>query len=42
MEERLQTAMEFYKDYKKYYPEGEYIEPIEASVEDIQSRLQNF
>ncbi|WP_072878400.1 outer membrane protein assembly factor BamD [Salegentibacter echinorum] len=42
MEERLKTAMEYYKDYKKYYPEGEYTEPIEASVEEIQSRLQNF
>ncbi len=42
MEERLQEALEYYQDYKKYYPEGEYIEPMEASAEDIKSRLQNF
>ncbi len=42
MEERLREALEYYQTYKKYYPEGEYIEPMEASVEDIKSRLQNF
>ncbi len=42
MQERLEEALEYYESYKKYYPEGEYIEPMEASVEDIKSRLQNF
>jgi len=42
MEERLREALEYYQTYKKYYPEGEYIEPMEASAEDIKSRLQNF
>ncbi|MBI6120250.1 outer membrane protein assembly factor BamD [Salegentibacter sp. F60176] len=42
MEERLNEALEFYETYKKYYPEGEYMAPMEASAEDIKSRLQNF
>ena len=42
MQERLQQALEYSQEYKKYYPEGEYSEAIEASTEDIKSRLQNF
>ncbi|MBZ9730508.1 outer membrane protein assembly factor BamD [Salegentibacter sp. JZCK2] len=42
MQERLEEALEYYQDYKKYYTEGEYSEAIEASAEDIKSRLQNF
>lgn len=42
MEERLEEALEYYQDYKKYYSEGKYSEAIEASVEDIKSHLQNF
>ncbi|MCP9199743.1 outer membrane protein assembly factor BamD [Gramella sp. GC03-9] len=42
MEERLEEAKEYYKSYKKYYPEGEYIQQIEESLTDIDSRLQNF
>lgn len=42
MEERLEEALEYYNDYKKYYSDGEYSEAIEASAEDIKSRLQNF
>ncbi|WP_232225357.1 outer membrane protein assembly factor BamD [Christiangramia salexigens] len=42
MEERLKEAKEFYKSYKKYYPEGEYIPQLESSLTDIETRLQNF
>ena len=42
MEERLKEAREFYKSYKKYYPEGEYTSQIDDSLSDIDNRLQNF
>lgn len=42
MEERLRTAQEYYKNYIRYYPQGEFVAPIEASSADIQTRLQNF
>lgn len=42
MEERLEEAKEYYRSYKKYYPEGEYTSQIEDSLEDIDNRLQNF
>ncbi|MFD1096540.1 outer membrane protein assembly factor BamD [Salegentibacter chungangensis] len=42
MEERLNTAHEYYKNYLKYFPQGEFQEQIEASDADIQTRLQNF
>ncbi len=43
MEERLKTAKGHYNSYKKYYPEGsEYYSQIEASFQDLESRLQNF
>ncbi|PKD20240.1 hypothetical protein APR41_14760 [Salegentibacter salinarum] len=42
MQERLEQALEYSQEYKKYYPEGEYSEAVEASTEDIKSRLQNF
>ncbi|GAA4325878.1 outer membrane protein assembly factor BamD [Pontixanthobacter gangjinensis] len=42
MEERLEEAKEFYKAYKKYYPEGEYIPQLEDSLSEIDKRLQNF
>ena len=42
MEERLKEAREFYKSYKKYYPEGEYIPQLEDSLSEIDKRLQNF
>lgn len=42
MEERLNTALEYYQNYLRYYPEGEYAAAIEASAEDIKTRLQNF
>ncbi|APU67148.1 MAG: outer membrane protein assembly factor BamD [Christiangramia sp.] len=42
MEERLKEAKTYYEAYKKYYPEGERMEEMNASLEDINSRLQNF
>lgn len=42
MEDRLKEAREFYKSYKKYYPEGEYIPQLEESLAEIDKRLQNF
>ncbi len=42
MEDRLVEATEFYKAYKKYYPEGEYISQLEDSRTEIEKRLQNF
>ena len=42
MEERLEQAIEFSNSYKKYYPDGKYIPEIEASLTDIDKRLQNF
>jgi outer membrane protein assembly factor BamD len=43
MEERLKDASGFYKSYRKYYSEGsEYFEQIEASQQDLESRLQNL
>jgi outer membrane protein assembly factor BamD len=42
MEERLKSAKEFSSSYKKYYPQGEYIPQMEASLEEIEKKLQNF
>ncbi len=42
MEERLKEAQEYSQNYMKYYPNGEYVEQLKASDEDIKSRLQNF
>jgi len=42
MEERLNTAKEFYESYKKYYPEGEYTPQLEESSMEIDNSLQNF
>ena len=42
MEERLETALKFYNDYKRYYPEGEFISSAEAAYNDIDTRQQNF
>lgn len=40
-EERLKEAKEYYESYRKRYPEGEYLETMESSIEDIETRLQN-
>ncbi|WP_373057470.1 outer membrane protein assembly factor BamD [Zunongwangia sp. H14] len=42
MQERLREAKAYAADYRKYYPEGKYIPAIEASLDDINTRLQNF
>lgn len=42
MEERLDTALKYYNDYKRYYPEGEFISNVDAAFNDIDTRQQNF
>jgi outer membrane protein assembly factor BamD len=38
--ERLETAQEYYEDYIKYYPEGEFTERAKEQSGDIQQRSQ--
>ncbi|WP_417887235.1 outer membrane protein assembly factor BamD [Zunongwangia sp.] len=42
MQERLETAEEFYQAYKKSYPDGKFIVEAEAAHEDIEKRLKTF
>lgn len=42
MEERLKEAKTYYDNYVKRYPEGEYLPAMKASMEDIETRLQNI
>ncbi len=42
MEERLETALKYYNDYKRYYPEGEFISEADAAFSDIETRQQNL
>ncbi len=42
MEERLEAALKFYNDYKRYYPDGEFISSADAAFNDIDTRQQNF
>ena len=42
MEERLEAAQDYFKDYKRYYPEGEFIEPATQASLDIEKRQQIF
>lgn len=42
MPERLAAAENYFEDYKKYYPEGEYIAEAEIALADINSRQENF
>ena len=43
MQERLNEAKGYYDNYMRFYPEGgEYIDEIQASYKDLDSRLQNF
>ncbi|HSP11432.1 MAG TPA: outer membrane protein assembly factor BamD [Salegentibacter sp.] len=42
MPERLEEAKTYYEAYVKRYPEGEYLSAMEASKEDIETRLQNI
>lgn len=42
MPERLEEAKTYYEAYVKRYPEGEYLPAMKASIEDIETRLQNI
>ncbi|HET8752954.1 MAG TPA: outer membrane protein assembly factor BamD [Salinimicrobium sp.] len=42
MPERLEAAEEYFNDYKRYYPEGEFLAEAEAALSDINSRQENF
>ncbi|WP_424494368.1 outer membrane protein assembly factor BamD [Salinimicrobium sp. GXAS 041] len=42
MEERLEVALKYYNDYKRYYPEGEFISEADAAFSDIETRQQNL
>lgn len=42
MEERLETAREFYNDYKRYYPEGDFISQADEALIEIDRRQQNL
>lgn len=40
MSERLATARDYYEDYQRYYPEGEYITLANAAIKDIEQKEQ--
>lgn len=42
VQERLKTAKDYYEDYMKYYPEGEFSEEVNSTSDDIETRLENF
>lgn len=42
VKERLEIANGYYKNYKKYYKDGEYLGNAEEIAEDIKERLENF
>ena len=42
MEERLEAARDYFEDYQRYYPEGEFIEQATQASLDIEKKLQNF
>ncbi|GAA3517545.1 outer membrane protein assembly factor BamD [Aquimarina addita] len=42
VKERLETANGYYKNYKKYYKEGEHLADAEEIAEDIKERLESF
>lgn len=42
MPERLAAAKEYFEDYKRSYPEGEFIEEAEVALQDIEQTLQNL
>ncbi len=42
VQERLNTAKDYYQDYIKFYPEGEFNEEVRSTSEDIETRLENF
>ncbi|WP_324719464.1 outer membrane protein assembly factor BamD [Salinimicrobium sp. HB62] len=42
MPERLATAREYYEDYKRYYPQGEFIALADAALKDIETKEQQL
>ena len=42
MEERLEAAQDYFDDYKRYYPEGDFIDQATQASLDIEKRQQNF
>ncbi|WP_235942488.1 outer membrane protein assembly factor BamD [Salinimicrobium oceani] len=42
MPERLARARDYYEDYKRYYPEGEFIGLAEAAIKDIEQKEQQL
>ena len=42
MPERLAAAKRYFEDYKRSYPDGEYINEAEAALQEIEKTLQNF
>ncbi len=42
MPERLEAAEKYYRDYIKYFPQGEYLEKAEAAFLDIEQKQETF
>ncbi|WP_037373789.1 outer membrane protein assembly factor BamD [Salinimicrobium xinjiangense] len=42
MPARLEAARDYYEDYKRYYPEGEFIDLAEAAIKDIEQKEQQL
>ncbi|WP_029034661.1 outer membrane protein assembly factor BamD [Salinimicrobium terrae] len=42
MPERLEKAREYYEDYQRYYPEGEFIEMANTALKDIEKTEQQL
>ena len=42
MPERLATAKTFFEDYKRYYPQGEYLSQAEAALADIEEKEKSL
>jgi outer membrane protein assembly factor BamD len=42
MPERLANAREYFEDYQRYYPEGEYIEMANTALKDIETKEQQL
>ena len=42
MPARLATAREYYEDYQRYYPEGEFIELANTALKDIETKEQQL
>ena len=42
MPERLEAAEKYYRDYIKYFPQGEYLEKAEAAFLDIEQKQETL